>query len=113
MKDTHQKSQFVLSALSGSVFSGLTDGTTWNGFACPHFDFNVAKMILKKSEVNGYEWEYNAWQNVFTVWHVDDPVDWEPVRFESTEVTFQESTYRVYPIGAHFWTWLEISEEAE
>ena len=101
-----RKATFTLDSLPNVAFEGFTDGSTWNGFACPYFTFDVAEDILQQSEVNGYRWDYDADQDVFLVWHEEDSADWEPEPISAVQISVGDSLYKSYPVGAYTWTWL-------
>lgn len=79
-------------------YDGYTDGSTWNGWECPRFEFEVAEQLAK--DMGGYYDEEND-EFVFT-----DP-DFDDERFGSTVV----NEITLYPIGAWCWIWTEDEDE--
>ncbi len=49
------------------LFNGFTDGTTWNGWECPYFEYLEAERVLRASEKNGFIWAYDEAEDVFMV----------------------------------------------
>ena len=45
------------------VFKGYSDGTKWNGFANPYFDFQTAKMVLAYYQNQDCEESREQWAN--------------------------------------------------
>lgn len=89
--------------LSEEVFHGYSDGDTWNGFACPYFDYNEAVRVLNTL---GNKWEYNEEQKVFTVFDLDDDEgESDPVEYEMVELFIDGICKEAYGIGAYFWIW--------
>ena len=59
----------MMDALVGE-FEGYTAGNTWNGWACPYFERQVAEAFLKPAIMNGYKMGLNIIRrDVFPVWH--------------------------------------------
>ncbi len=99
------QTNFRLDAIQGATYPGYTDGKTWNGWACPCFEYEVARQILRDSEKNGYQWSYDPTRDAFLIAHQDDPADFEPEIFEAIGIRTGGSILKVYPIGAYSWTW--------
>ena len=86
-----------------ATFEGYTNGDTWNGFACPYFEKDVAESILKASEDNGYQWRYDPEQDVFLVQSKDDPPEYEPEEYQGQTISIDSKEVRVYGIGTYSW----------
>lgn len=92
-------------------FYGYTDGSDWNGFACPFFEYGEAETVLAESKLNGYEWGYDTETDAFIVRSTADPQDWEPEVFKATQIRLVDGTeIRAYGIGAYSWTWHVCTE---
>lgn len=76
------------------VYPGLTDGTDWNGFACPLFAREVIERQIADSP--GVPLVYDARADAFVY-------DGEEI-FEGEDV--DGTTY--YAVGAGSWVWCEI-----
>lgn len=99
------RAHFRMDALGNEVFEGFTDGSDWNGWACPFFVKAVAEKVLKASEKNGYLHSYDKEKDAFIVTNTEDPEDYEPEIFEATKITIDNEEVVVYPIGAYYWIW--------
>jgi hypothetical protein len=100
------QAKFSTDAFENNVFEGFTDGSLWNGWACPYFTYEIATRVLQMSEANGYRWHYDKNTRSFLVSHIDDPMGTEPERFEGIDILINDSGERVlYAIGAYSWTW--------
>jgi hypothetical protein len=110
MKSTMEKAEFYLDADPETTFSGYTKGDTWNGWACPYFEKEVAEQIAEHhGEIHRYEnaeeyWaEYDPDEDVFR-FHDDqgeEPRTFGPVETEKG---------KLYAIGAYCWTWVEVED---
>lgn len=102
-----RRTKFHFDSHPNTAFSGYTKGDTWNGWACPYFEREVAKQVAKRfveihenGPEEGYEAEYDPERDAF-VFH--ESVYEEPVVFNSVEIDGKE----LYPVGAYHWTWVE------
>ncbi len=95
--------QFCTDSTPGT-YSGYTDGSTWNGWACPFFTREVAEKVLADSEKVGYKVSYDEERKAFVVRHEDDnPSD--PEVFQAREIEVDGNLVTVYGIGAYSWVW--------
>lgn len=92
--------QFRLDCLPEMVWSGYTDGETWNGFACPWLTFMESLRLQRALEEMANREGLEADQ-------ID--LDWQPQDFRRGQL---EDGNTVYAIGAREWTWEEIEGEA-
>lgn len=92
---------------NGPAYAGFTDGSTWNGWACPYFPKDVAEAIAEFQVSGGYAARYVPATDGFCF------------TFESgTECFGGVSKYtsphrtprRLYPIGLGSWCWDQIEE---
>jgi len=110
MEDDFREAEFYLDIDPERTFFGYTKGDTWNGWACPYFEREVAEEVSRAYvEVNesgpeeGYEAEYDPERDAFLFY---EPAYDEPLEFEAIEVGDQ----KLYPIGAYYWTWRQNTE---
>ncbi|MCS3645420.1 hypothetical protein [Salinibacter ruber] len=106
-----RKAQFYLDIDPEETFEGYTKGDTWNGWACPYFEKDVAEQVAEHySELHRYEgeeeyWaEYAAEKDVFAFY---DTQSEEPQEFGAVQVGGE----KLYPIGAYCWTWVQIASD--
>ncbi len=106
--DNHSlhRADFSLDAVEETSYSGYTDGRTWNGWACPYFEYETAVRVLQDSEANSYQWAYDPAKDAFVIKHKDDPSDFEPEVIQGVSISVERRTLRVYPIGAYSWVWV-------
>lgn len=104
-----RKTKFGMDAIDG-VYEGYTDGDTWNGWACPYFEYSEAERVLKASQVNGFLWSYDKSEDRFTVWNrAEYPAKDAPEVFRAAEIDAGGRSIRAYPVGAYTWIWEEVS----
>jgi len=87
-------------------YKGFSIGNSWNGFACPYFEFDVALQICKNINNNGMDESlayYDATNNFFVI----DGDNFKPIVIENNGISII-----VFAIGAMSWTW-EKSELSE
>lgn len=87
----------------------FTDGDDWNGWACPYFEKSEAERILKASEANGFEWEYDVEQDAYIVSNSQEDEDYAPEVFEGSNYEIEGTNLTLYGIGAYSWIW-EVEE---
>lgn len=99
------KSLFTLCALENNTgFEGWTDGTLWNGWATPRFEFAEAQKVVEAlNQENQTAW-YNEAEDSF-YFEQDDSN--EPESYPSLMIQTDEGQKKVYAIGAFAWTWEE------
>lgn len=102
-----EKAQFCMDAIEGISFAGYSNGDTWNGFACPYFEKDVAEQVLQVSTQNGYTWQFDLENDAFIVKNTQDPEAYEPEKFVGRLVTINGGEVKVYPVGAYSWIWGE------
>ena len=92
--------------ISEEVFSGFTDGDTWNGFACPYFTYDEATRVLEEM---GAGWEYDSRKDAFNVLI---PEGTEPDEYGSIMIRLDGKEIKTYAIGAYAWVWNIIEESS-
>lgn len=99
------KTRFCIDSLENETFEGFTDGSDWNGWACPYFTRQVAETVLKASEKNGYKYSYDEQNDAFVVTNIEDPEDYEPEVFAAVKLSVEGEEITTYGIGAYYWIW--------
>lgn len=110
MNMNFHKTSFFMDSLQGRTFIGFSDGSDWNGWACPYFEKGEAERVLRNSESNGFRWSYDKDKDAFIVHHQDDEDTDAPEVFEGTDIEFAGQLMRVYPVGAYSWIW-EVADK--
>lgn len=91
----YRRGYFELEGVPGT-FAGWTDGTRWNGWAKPLFEFDVAKKAVEA--MDGY---YREDVDVFITKTSDDEDAWGWKKIPSPE----GGEIKVYPVGCGCWVW--------
>lgn len=104
------KSFFTAEFLDGVILSGWTDGSDWNGWATPCFEFAEAQRLIQLHQaVNGPESAYYDPQSD-TFGFLLNGED-EPELYRAGEIEADGQTVKVYPIGSYSWVWEEAAPE--
>jgi hypothetical protein len=107
-ENTLRESHFHLDAFPEESYRGYTRGQTWNGWACPYFEFEEAQRVVQSQvrrsndleDDREYKAEYRQGEDAFCFW---DPYYEEWITYESIEIDGK----KFYPVGAFEWTWVE------
>jgi hypothetical protein len=107
-----RKALFGMDILGDFNVEGWTDGTLWNGWAKPMFEFPEARRLL---DVFAHVYEQQskgarAWydeQNDSFCFVLEG--DSEPECFPSQIVEVAGQELKVYPLGTGAWIWEEVS----
>lgn len=98
----NNSSEFKVTSVSGDwsdkVFECFLNGQHWNGWACPFFTIDNAKLV---AEVIG-ELAYDEEKDVF-VW--TDEGSRETEVFAAVVIEVNGEKVKTYPIGAWSWCW--------
>jgi len=88
-------------------FEGWTDGSLWNGWACPAFEKQEADRLAAHLRSVGCVAEFDAAKDAFTIREFDGADLYDPEEYEGLDIETPEGTKRVYAIGAYSWVWQE------
>ena len=103
-------SRFGADFLGEETVTGWTQGSDWNGWAVPHFEFREAQRLVQLHQrTYGPEsaW-YDADDDEFAFILDGDDV---PETFPASEIVAEGKTLKVYPIGAGCWIWEEVEQD--
>ena len=89
------------------IYEGYTDGTLWNGWACPWFTKEVTEQIMQDLNKEGVKTEYDEERDSYIVHQADDIDD----VFDGVDVSTEDGFKHLYPIGAWCWIWDEVQVE--
>lgn len=78
----------------------FSDGRRWNGWAVPYFDLDTGLKLCELMPNLAYSRERDAF-----IWRDPDAPDDEDVIFETRSIVVDDTPYKVYGIGAAYWTW--------
>jgi hypothetical protein len=106
---TWTTAEFQLDWLPGQVFTGYTDGSDWNGFERPYFDYTTAEALLRSCEPQGYNWRYDASEDIFIVSSPDQREEGVEM-FRGETLPVAGASLQLYPIGAGSWIWGQADE---
>lgn len=104
------RARFVMDSIPGQSFTGFTDGSDWNGWACPYFTFEEAVRVLRASQPNGFWWRYDSVDDAFTAGARPQASGDEPEYYEAETVEVDGETVTLYPVGARYWIWEEAQD---
>ncbi len=104
------KSVFTADFLDGVALPGWTDGSNWNGWATPYFEFTEAqKLVQIHQAANGPDTAYyDPQSDTFGFLLTGDD---EPELYRAEEIEANGRTVKVYPIGSYYWVWEEVDPE--
>jgi hypothetical protein len=109
-----RKALFSIYILDDVHIEGWTDGSLWNGWATPVFEFAEAKKLLdalvdayKQLGTSDRAW-YDERNDSFCFVQEDCP---EPECYPSEIIKVSGQELKVYPIGAEVWVWEEVSAQ--
>lgn len=102
-----RKSSFNID--DGEMLNGYTNGSTWNGWACPYFDFeNATKLANQFMDNDDSKMLYDTKKDTFFY-----KVEWDEIVEEwmGEDIEVNGEIVHVYPIGAYCWVWDEWTKE--
>lgn len=88
-------------------FKGYTDGTTWNGWECPKFTYEVGMEIVGNFTSFTYQGLYNKEMQSFEFRNTES--DEELEIFDKEEIMVNGKLLEVYTIGDG-WVWEEAAK---
>lgn len=94
-----------MDGFDGKLFEGWTDGETWNGWAIPRFEFEVALKVLKELEKDDFSWGFDETDRSFSIVEPNRVEDVYVVPVEAIRVGKQVK--EVWSIGGMAYTWYE------
>jgi hypothetical protein len=106
-------SSFTMDSLPNMFFEGYSDGSDWNGWACPYFEKAEAERVLAASEPNGFVWQFDETQDAFVVRNSNDDEEYEPEIFEGTILNIDGNMVKVYIVGGYSWIWEEADKKGD
>lgn len=100
LQPLYRKTTFGMEGIE-ATFEGWTDGTLWNGWARPLFEFAAAAEVAQV-----FGGEYRADLDAF----VTKPDDGEEEVWQSVMISTPGGVQvKLYPIGAAAWIWDEVT----
>lgn len=97
-----RKTLFTIDGIE-AVFEGYTDGSHWNGWACPWFTKEVADDIMRMTNKDN-ENVMRYYQEIDTYsYYIDDDNNSE---FKGKDI----NGLHLYPIGNAYWVWDDLAE---
>jgi hypothetical protein len=105
-----RKQRFIIYGLYDEGIEGWTDGTLWNGWATPSFEYAEAlKIVDMQNRLPAFDpgdagkaW-YDAENDRFCF--VQAGSGGEVEYFEGTKLVVDGEPRKLYPIGSWSWTW--------
>jgi len=114
------KTRFDMDGYGGKLFEGWTDGSTWNGWDCPWFEYTAAQDIVQTILKMGREsnvtitmaW-YDESSDRFRI--IPDPEAPDDIEeFEGFDVEGLDGRLlHLYAIGSGSWCWEREVEQGE
>lgn len=94
-----------------AIYDGYTNGTHWNGWACPWFTKETALEIADAYNAlipdDKARAIYNETEDTFIFYGYDEA---EPEEFKGKDFIINGKTLHLYPIGNGSWVWDDIAE---
>ena len=101
-RQLHSRARFSLMD-SDELFSGWTDGSSWNGWAVPYFERLEAERLIRW--LNDERSRFDEQRKAFLTWSADG----EEELWEATEIRISDgTTVHAYSIGGGSWCWDEV-----
>lgn len=113
-KSKFEQKEFGMDILGEDVFKGWSNGTLWNGWGTPIFEFNEAQRLLatlvRAHEQMGTPIEawYDDKEDSFCFILNDQD---QPECYPAVVIEVNSKEVKGYPIGAYAWVWEEMSSE--
>lgn len=85
---------------------------SWNGFATPCFEKEVAIMILDTcAMIEDFEYIYDEKMDVFIIkeWG-NNHTYYDEFEYDGYNITVDDEVKHVYAIGAYAWVWDEVED---
>ena len=109
-----RRSRFMVEEATGP-HEGYTRDETWNGWAVPYFDAEVAHHIVSDVAHLGVaavdqgasSIRYDTERDAFVY---RNPVSAEEVAWDATTIRMNGESFKAYPIGYCEWTWEEAAQ---
>lgn len=95
------------------IFTGYTNGATWNGWSCPWFTKEEGlKLVERFNHVSDTFSLYSEKIDSFMIPNENgDEIEYE--EFKGEDRFINGITMRVYPIGSWCWVWTEVEPNYE
>lgn len=94
-----------------AIYDGYTDGTHWNGWACPWFTKETALEIADDYNVlmpdDKVRTIYNETEDTFIFYGYDEA---ETEEFKGKDFTINGKTLHLYPVGNGCWIWDDVAD---
>ncbi len=100
------KAKFTADFLPGGTFEGWTDGSDWNGWATPMFEYDEALRLVVEYNTHPLGSTTKAWFDaVHDQFCFVTEREAEPECYSSVATNMQGREVRLYPIGTRVWIW--------
>ena len=113
MPANYRRGRFLIDGSDGD-YPGFTDGSLWNGWACPVFEREVADRVAADLSVSrgraGLPGQTSAiYDHESDSYRVEEDGN-DPVWFGSETILVDSREVAVYTLGTRYWTWEEDQE---
>lgn len=110
----YEQKEFGMDILGEEAFKGWSNGTLWNGWETPIFEFDEAERLLaalvrahEQMETPIEAWYDDKEDNFCFILNDQD----EPERYPAIVIEIDDKEVKGYGIGAFAWVWEEMSSE--
>jgi hypothetical protein len=118
-----REAKFSIDLLGDQLFDGYTKGETWNGWACPYFNFEQGQQIVAATNRAAAEWlkrdqefntlhgQYDSKLDAFIFYYRMESGSQTPEEDWDIFPAEEINGMKLYPIGAGCWVWEHASEQ--
>jgi hypothetical protein len=102
MSTVYIEAEFVVDCIE-EKFMGWSNGITWNGYACPMFEPEVADQIIAALVNSGTSAKFSKSADSIIITEAEFPD--EPLEFKCQRIETHKGVISAVALGEFTWTW--------